>query len=174
MTVLAFEAGRAPPGRHDGHRAGAADTHHVDADADGVVDLVHGLGQLAVEDRDVALSSSSARLVTRGFGGWRDGQGRTGRSPSRQEKSLLQDDWWMRVLRPNSVWNRSTLMQLDSSPQLLSLRRRAVDDGDLGRPSALPRLRRAQFGGTLLVVDQHGVLGVAASSFWASSRRSRA
>ena len=36
-----------------------------------------------------------------------------GQKPFTHEKSLLQDDWWMRVLRPNSVWTGSTLMQLD-------------------------------------------------------------
>src|ERR1700761_1407407 len=40
-----------------------------------------------------------------------------GQSPSRQEKSLLQDGWWIRVLRPYSVATGCTDTQLDFSPQ---------------------------------------------------------
>src|SRR5262249_32392817 len=40
-----------------------------------------------------------------------------GQSPLRQEKSRLQDDWWIRVLRPNSVAAGWTDRQLDAWPQ---------------------------------------------------------
>ena len=40
-----------------------------------------------------------------------------GQSPARQEKSRLQDDWSMVVLRPNSVSTGCTDRQLDFRPQ---------------------------------------------------------
>src|ERR1700730_6295462 len=40
-----------------------------------------------------------------------------GQKPLTQEKSLLHELWWMRVLRPNSVGTGSTLMQFDLTPQ---------------------------------------------------------
>src|SRR6185437_663744 len=40
-----------------------------------------------------------------------------GQSPLRQEKSRLQEDWWIWVLRPNSVATGWTDRQLDARPQ---------------------------------------------------------
>src|SRR5215211_8881475 len=40
-----------------------------------------------------------------------------GQSPSRQEKSLLHEAWWIWVLRPNSVSVGTTDRQLDLRPQ---------------------------------------------------------
>ena len=40
-----------------------------------------------------------------------------GQSPSRQVKSLLQEDWWIAVFLPNSVSTGCTERQLDFSPQ---------------------------------------------------------
>ena len=40
-----------------------------------------------------------------------------GQSPFRQDRSWLQDDWWISVLRPNSVATGCTLRQLLCTPQ---------------------------------------------------------
>jgi hypothetical protein len=170
--VLAFEARGVGQGGHHGHRAGAADAHHVDADADGVVDLVDGLGQLALEAGMRPFFFFLRAVAGAGFGVMvrKDGQ-----KPFTQEKSLLQDDWWMRVLRPNSVWTGSTLMQLDFSPQSPqpSQTRSLMTVTSTGS-SALPRLRaRRSSAAHSWSWISTVVPGVAASSFWASSRRSR-
>ena len=69
-----------------------------------------------------------------------------GQSPARQEKSMLQEDWSICVLRPNSVSTGCTDRQLDFSPQspqpsqtrsLMSTRWAGV--------GALPRLRLRRF-----------------------------
>ena len=81
-----------------------------------------------------------------------------GQSPSRQEKSRLQEDWWIRVLRPNSVATGWTDRQLDVAAAVAAaLADPLVDERPLGRRRRLAAaalaalLRRA-----LLVVDQHG------------------
>ena len=79
-----------------------------------------------------------------------------GQSPSRQEKSLLQEAWWIWVLRPNSV---STGMHRQAVRLLAAVAAALADalvDEDallgLGRLAALALA--AQLGGALLVVDQ--------------------
>ena len=84
-----------------------------------------------------------------------------GQSPSRHEKSLLHDAWWMRVLRPNSVSTGSTERQPDFCAAVAAALADALVDDDLlrrvGRLAALARA--AQLGGARLVVDQHGDAG---------------
>src|SRR5262245_7258304 len=66
-----------------------------------------------------------------------------GQSPSRQEKSLLHDDWWICVLRPNSVSTGRTLRQFDLTPQSPQPSQTAwLMNTRVGGSVALPRLRR--------------------------------
>ena len=65
-----------------------------------------------------------------------------GQSPSRQERSLLQDAWWICVLRPNSVSTGCTERQFDFWPQSPqpSQTRSLIQTRSAGS-GALPRLR---------------------------------
>ena len=70
----------------------------------------------------------------------------------------MQEDWWIRVLRPNSVATGWTDRQLDTRPQSPQpsqtrslMNARCAGAADLAAPALAPLLRRA-----LLVVDQHG------------------
>ena len=98
-----------------------------------------------------------------------------GQKPLTQEKSLLQDDWWMRVLRPNSVATGSTLMQLDLTPQSPQpSQTRSLMTVTCGGSSALPRLRaRRSSAAHSWSCSSTVVPGVPASTRWASVRRSR-
>ena len=59
---------------------------------------------------------------------------------------MLQDDWWMRVLRPNSVSTGCTDRQLDFTPQSPQPSQTAlVDHHARRRVGALPRLRFLRF-----------------------------
>ena len=65
-----------------------------------------------------------------------------GQSPSRQEKSLLQEAWWMRVLRPNSVSTGSTDRHPDFLPQSPQpSQTRSLISTCCGGSGAFPRLR---------------------------------
>ena len=98
-----------------------------------------------------------------------------GQKPLTQEKSLLHDDWWMRVLRPNSVCTGSTLMQLDLTPQSPQpSQTRSLMTMTSAGSSALPRLRaRRNSAAHSWSCTSTVVPGVAASARCASSRRSR-
>ena len=124
ITCLPSRARGVGQRRHHGHRTGAADAHHVDADPMAVVDLVGRLGQLTLERRDATLLFLLRRPVA--------SRGRFGSCQERRAEALhageilaLHELWWMRVLRPNSVCTGSTLMQLTSRRSRRSPRRRA-------------------------------------------------
>ena len=69
-----------------------------------------------------------------------------GQSPSRHEKSLLHDDWWIWVLRPNSVSTGITLRQPDLCPQSPQpSHTRSLMWTCCGGSSSLPRLRLRRF-----------------------------
>ena len=85
------------------HDAGAADADHADhALAGNDLGIRNGTGAVG-RPRGRALPGMTSR---------NDGQ-----SPSRQERSELQDAWWICVLRPNSVSTGSTERHLDFAPQ---------------------------------------------------------
>src|SRR5215469_5532631 len=80
-----------------------------------------------------------------------------GQKPLMQEKSLLQLDWSMVRLRPNSVSSGCTDTQFDCTPQspqpshtssLMITRRAGSELAALAAPALFRRAR--------LVVDQHG------------------
>ena len=88
---------------------------------------------------------------------------------------MLQDDWWIWVLRPNSVSFGSTLIQLDFTPQspqpsqtrsLMNIRL----VGSLARPRFRARRNSAAHSWSC---SSTVVPGVAANARCASSRRSR-
>ena len=69
-----------------------------------------------------------------------------GQKPSRQEKSLLQEDWSISRLRPNSVSTGTTDMQFDfalQSPQ--PSQTRSLMTTRRAGSSIRPRLRRRRF-----------------------------
>ena len=92
----------------DGHHAGAADTGDPHGEAAGSNDAG-------------GLAGGRTGAARRRVPGPRRGPGVTlrkdGQSPDRQEKSRLQEDWLIRVLRPNSVATGCTDRQLDLAPQ---------------------------------------------------------
>src|SRR5438445_177057 len=68
-----------------------------------------------------------------------------GQSPFMHEKSLLHDDWWICVLRPNSVSTGMTLRQLDLRPQSPQpSQTRSLITTLCGGSASLP-LRRSRF-----------------------------
>jgi hypothetical protein len=69
-----------------------------------------------------------------------------GQNPLRQEKSLLQLDWSIARLRPNSVSTGTTETQFDCGRAIAAaLADEVVDDDALGRVGKRPRLRRRRF-----------------------------
>ena len=81
-----------------------------------------------------------------------------GQSPFRQERSWLQEAWWIRVLRPNSVSTGWTDRQVDFSPQSPQpshtrslIHTRSAGAGQLAALAQAALLARAA-----VVVDQHG------------------
>ena len=121
-------------------------------------------------------SSGAAGALTRAAFGAMTSRN-DGQSPSRQEKSLLQELWWIRVLRPNSVSTGSTDRQPDFSPQSPQpSQTRSLIRTSCGGVAALPRLRArrssvAQAWSWISTVTP----STAASSFWVrrSSLRGR-
>ena len=81
-----------------------------------------------------------------------------GQKPLRQEKSLLQVDWSIWRLRPNSVSSGFTETQLRLDRAVAAaLADRVVDEHALGRIGEGAALAAAALlGGAGLVVDQHG------------------
>src|SRR6516225_5441432 len=69
-----------------------------------------------------------------------------GQSPARQEKSRLQEDWWIRVLRPNSVATGWTDRQLDVRPQSPQpSQTRSLMNARRAGAATLPRRRLRRF-----------------------------
>ena len=69
-----------------------------------------------------------------------------GQSPARHEKSRLQEDWLIAVLRPNSVATGWTDRQLDFAPQSPHpSHTRSLINTRLAGASALPRRRLRRF-----------------------------
>ncbi len=98
-----------------------------------------------------------------------------GQSPFRQVRSLLQEAWWISVLRPNSVATGCTDRHEDFSPQSPqpSQTRWLIHTFSAGC-SSLPRLRRRRFSvahwsSWIKTVTP----GTAASSDWTSWSSSR-
>ncbi len=98
-----------------------------------------------------------------------------GQKPLTQEKSLLHEVCWMRVLRPNSVSTGSTLMQFDFTPQSPQpSHTRSLMTTLLAGSGALPRLReRRNSAAHSWSWISTVVPGIAARLRCASSRRSR-
>ena len=121
--------------------------------------LLTGVGKLALERRNAALLLFLA--IARPAAGFGVMVRNEGQKPLTQEKSLLHEDWWMRVLRPNSVCTGSTLMQLRLDAAVAAAFADAlVDDRDFGGFLGLAAAARtAQFGRAFLVVHQHGGAG---------------
>ena len=86
----------------DGHHAGAADAGDAHREA---IWAEEPLGSASVRRLGLAGAGPAGRRATRRARLARAGVTvrKDGQSPSRQEKSRLQEDWWIRVLRPNSV-----------------------------------------------------------------------
>ena len=84
-----------------------------------------------------------------------------GQKPFRQEKSLLQLDWSMVRLRPNSVSSGCTETQFDLHAAIAAaFADQFIDDDALIRVRELAALAAAALlGGAGLVVDQHGAAG---------------
>ena len=84
-----------------------------------------------------------------------------GQSPARQEKSRLQDDWSIFVLRPYSVSTGWTDRQLDFLPQSPqpSQTRSLMSTRLVGCRRLAPPTLATLLGRALLVVDQHGDAG---------------
>ena len=69
-----------------------------------------------------------------------------GQSPSRHVKSWLHDDWWMRVLRPNSVSYGCTDRQLLFTPQSPQpSQTRSLMNTRIAGVASFPRLRSRRF-----------------------------
>ena len=143
--LVAVEHRRGAEHLGDGDDAGTADADHADGDVVGI-DGERRRAQRRREER----SERGGAIGSDGFSlrPWfrRDRRQRgtrvstvtnEGQSPSRHEKSLLHEVWWMRVLRPNSVSTGCTDRQLLISPQSPqpSQTRSLIDDA--ARPASV-------------------------------------
>ena len=81
-----------------------------------------------------------------------------GQKPSRQEKSLLQDDWSITRLRPNSVSIGCTETQFEVTPQSPqpSQTRSLIKTRLSGSGNSLALAAAAFFGGASLIVNKDG------------------
>ena len=139
--------------RADGDDAGAADAG--DEDAVGLVER----RQRRLRQRGEVAPCSRAALRLRSLPPWT--VTKLGQKPLTQEKSLLQEDWSIARLRPNSVSTGITDRQLDCTPQspqpsqTSSLMNTRL--GGIGhRPALAPP---PLLGGAGLVVDDDGDAG---------------
>ena len=141
--------------RADGDDAGAADAGDQD-----VVRLVERAQRRRRQHRRTARPESTVRrLRLRSVPPWT--VTKLGQKPLTQEKSLLQVDWSIARLRPNSVSSGSTDRQFDAceqSPQpsqTSSLMNTRFGGSGIQAALAAPAL----LGGAGLVVDDHGDAG---------------
>ena len=135
--ALALEmGGHAQEGR-DGDHARTADA----GDDDAVGTVQHRQRRLR-QHRE----TGRRRRPSRGAAGRPLTVTKLGQNPLRQVKSLLQADWSIRRLRPNSVSTGWTARQLDCDAAVAAaLAHQLVDHGALVGSGKTPRLRRRRF-----------------------------
>ena len=125
--------------RADRDHAGAADAGEQDAAGPPAMSGRPGCGSSSVAAAFAAAGAGLRRLppstVTK-----------LGQKPPTQEKSLLQEDWSIARLVPNSVSTGTTERQLDLRGAVAApLAHRLVDEGARAGSAIVPRLRRRRF-----------------------------
>ena len=137
-AALALQMGRHAQQRADGDDAGAADAG--DEDAVGLVER----RQLRLRQRGELRRAPPAALRFRSLPPCT--VTKLGQKPLRQEKSLLQEDWSIARLRPNSVSTGTTDRQLDCTPQSPQpSQTSSLMTTRLSGSGIRPRLRRRRF-----------------------------
>ena len=154
--MLAFETRGLGQRCHHGDRTGTANTHDVDAKAQGIIDLLDWRGQLALERRDAALF-----LLGRAIGGRR--RIRSNGEERRAEALHAAVVLVARRLMDARLASELGVHRLDAhAVRLLAAIAAAfahtlVDDDDLSRLIGLATAARAaQLSGAFLIVQQHG------------------